>query len=92
MNVHDILRNVARAHRVKIEDIRSRRRQQYLVDARVAFIKQAASRNLTNGQIGRVINRTAWTVRHFKDDAVRDRKLARQRERRYARATMEAAE
>ena len=90
--VHDILRDIARVHRVKIEEIRSPSRDQYLVDARVAFIKAVASRNLTNGQIGRVINRSPWTVRHHKDDAFRNRKLRRQRERRFARVTMELAE
>lgn len=81
MTVHEILLDVARKHRLKIEDMKSRRRERYVVAARVDFIRRAAAeRNLSDAQIGRFINRTSWTVRHHRDEAVADKKRAKTRE------------
>jgi chromosomal replication initiation ATPase DnaA len=77
MTVYDILRDVARKHRLKIDDMKSRRRVRYLVEARIDFIRRVGTeRQLSDGQIGRLINRTAWTVRHHRNEAAGARKKA----------------
>ena len=72
MTADEILKEVAASHGVPLREIRSKKRFQTLVKARREFIKRAKrERNLSDGQIGRLINRTSWTVFYHRNDGRR---------------------
>jgi len=64
----DILRAVAREHGVTSADLRSDSRHKYLVLARREYIRRAhATGRYSDGKIGKLINRTSWTVLYHRN-------------------------
>lgn len=68
-----IIWEVAQAHGVELDDLRSPRRSKKLVLARVAVAQRLkAERNLGNGVIGRMIGRSCWQIYYYLNEGFRE--------------------
>lgn len=87
MTAQQTLLEVAEKHRLTVDEMKSKRSLRPLVKARAEFIRRACSeRNLSDGQIGRILNLTSWTVRYWRHPDARGQKLALYAERRRVNA------
>ncbi len=78
MTAAQIIREVAHAHNLTIEQIRGPSRKPHLVVARREIATRLATeRNLTGGQIGMFLHRSIWSVRYYLDPEYRERNIAK---------------
>lgn len=78
VSASQIIRDVAKAHRVSVDDIKGKSRAPRMVAARVEIAGRLTSEcDMTSGQIAHRIGRTAWTVRYYLDPVFRKKKSAR---------------
>lgn len=78
MTANEILHQVAAKHAMTVDQIKSRNRCKAFVTARAEFIERAyTERQLSDGQIGKFINLTSWTVHYWRNHDARLRKNTR---------------
>lgn len=68
MNAKQIIRDIARKHNLQPSDILGDGRFAHICAARREIVRSLRDRGLTDGQIGRFINRSTWTVYHYRSD------------------------
>lgn len=77
MTAADIMREVAAAHGLTVEQIKGRSHAPKLVAARIEIaMRLKAERGLTSGQIGAKLGRSSWTIRYYLDCDFRRRRIA----------------
>lgn len=75
MNAMQIIREVARQHLLTVDELRGPCKQTRFTTARITAAKALKQqRGLDNGRIGRLLNRTTWTIRYYVNDEFRERK------------------
>lgn len=82
MNAMQIMRYVASRHLLSVDDLRGPSQAPRIVAARIVVAHLLKhERGLNTGQIGKLLNRTTWTIRYYLDHEFREKR--KQRMRRY---------